>query len=92
MWGDEEGDRLDVYRTNSQVSGVLVRFDMRRPAPAFIRAVVEIAARSACVGIDEGDRVLEPTVKEFAKSMVGSRAARFIEDPGAFIRHLAAES
>lgn len=92
VWGDEEGHRLDVFRTDSRISGVLARFDMRRPEPAFVRAVVEIAARSACVGIDEAERVLEPTVDDFARSMVGSRAARFTENPAAFIRRLAAGS
>jgi hypothetical protein len=89
MWGNEEGDRVDVYRNNEGVlRSVLVRLDMRRPRRQFVEAVVGIAAASSCVGVDESGSRVEPTMEAFVAAMGASRAARFVEDPEAFLKNL----
>lgn len=91
MWGSQEGDRVDVFRSKEgAVSSVLVRFDMRRPRRRFIEAVADVASANSCVGIDESGQRVEATVEAFVAAMRASRAARFVEDPRAFLDDLAA--
>lgn len=90
IWGTEDGNRIDIYLENGAPHDGLLRVDLRDPDPAFIRGTLAFLTASGCALESEDGRSVEPNAGEFLLALRGSRAFRFVEDPGRYLNRLRA--
>jgi hypothetical protein len=87
MWGAEDGDSIEV--SAEPTPKILARFDLRTWRPdlyeRFVAFVQGVGGR-----LDDADQDVEvsPTSETFMASLRGSRAARFVKDPLAYLEEL----
>jgi hypothetical protein len=87
-WGTEEGDRVDVSTFGSSQE-VFARFDMRVWRPdLYDRFLAFVRGIGGRLTIAEGGIEVLLTSEDFARALRGSRAARFVRDPEAYLRDL----
>jgi hypothetical protein len=90
MWGEEDGDRIDVWpRVGTEGGEVLLRIDMRRFDPAWAaRAFSTLRAlgREFWPVWNDTAPIRDPDELELA--LRGSPAFRFAEDPEEFLRRV----
>ena len=84
VWGEEDGNRIDVLYENNDVFEIFVRIDLRQRDRGFVIALVRLATKHEGVFVTSTMRVLEPTVNNLIKAMKESDAYRFVNDPKAF--------
>lgn len=90
-WGQEEGDRFDVYTTASRITELMVRFDLREPNETFIAGIADVAAELQADFVDEHNMLYEGTVVGLSVGLRNSAALRFVQDPLAFLARVRAE-
>ncbi len=92
LWGDEKRTDAHVWRRGGRVESIGLRFDVRDSDARLLSEIAEIASGLDCVLlIPETKRVIEPTVFALNHAMRESRAARFVQDPVAFLHSLGDE-
>lgn len=84
-WGDEEGNRVDVWSDGGRVRNVMVRVDVRRLDPRFGAALLVFvrAANGALVRRD--GLVVEATINAYSGALRSSSAWRYVSDPIAWL-------
>ena len=90
-WGEEDGNRIDVYFENGCVVEVLVRVDARVLDQAFLSHLAELANRCSCLLVTSEMEVLPPLTGELAAAVQDSAARKFVIDPEDFFRSRGAE-
>ena len=88
VWGEEDGNRIDVIYENNNVVEIFVRIDLRQLDRGFVIALVRLAKKYDCVFVTSTMRVLEPTLNNLIKAMEESDAHRFVDDPKGFLESL----
>jgi len=88
IWGDFEGDRIDVLIVNDRISEIFVRIDVRNISLVFMSKIVEFARSNRLVLLTSADQILEPSVKLLMNTIKRSSAFRFVLDPRDFLRKL----
>lgn len=83
-WGEEDGNRIDIYREGGQIAEVFARLDARANDPVFLSGLVSLANHWGCVLIPEGLQVLPPLESELKIALENSRARRFVVDPAQY--------
>jgi len=89
IWGIEDGHRLDISFEDDVVGSVFVRIDMR-DAPDFVERLAAIGLEEDWVFLTDNGKLIEPSVADLAQAMIESPAAKFVEDPAAFLSVIAA--
>ena len=64
QWGDEDGDRFDVWREGQGVAETFGRVDVRTLSMPYLNRVIDFARRHQLMLITEDRHVLRPSVKE----------------------------
>lgn len=93
LWfGDEQGDRIDVWVEEGRVESISVRVDCRKANPHFVRNLLRMAQDWSCSLIELRYLKRLPTVlAEFVIAVAESPSCRFMEDPAHGLPKLAAE-
>ncbi|HEX9483573.1 MAG TPA: hypothetical protein VF929_03295 [Gemmatimonadaceae bacterium] len=84
-WGIEDGDRVDVWSVDGQVSRVTVSVDVRRLNSTFGAALLAFVRAAGAVLVRNDGVLVEPTINAYAGALRGSRAWRYSNDPMAFL-------
>jgi hypothetical protein len=84
-WGDDDGNRVDVWSAGGRVSRVMVRVDVRRLDSKFGAALIVFARTGDAVLVRADGLVVEPTISAYAGALRSSAAWRFASDPAAFL-------
>jgi hypothetical protein len=85
MWGDESGNRVDVWSVGSRVKRVIARVDVRRLDSKFGAALIAFARTANAVFVRGDGLVVEPTIAAYAGALRSSSAWRYASDPAAFL-------
>lgn len=81
-WGAEDGDRVDLVRSDDGgVRDIVVQVDVRRADPKFSAGILLLARATGCVLVRADGRVAEPIVGQFAAALKSSAAWRLAGDP-----------
>src|SRR4051812_18980258 len=85
MWGEEIGNRIDVWPEGERAGLALLRIDMRQYDPVWgarVLATVKSLGRELYPVWRDDTRIDDPG--ELALALRGCPAFRFVEDPAAF--------
>jgi hypothetical protein len=85
VFGEEDGDRIDVVFENGHVQHVRARLDARKLDLELLRRVAEFATDCECVFVTRQGRVVEPQVDALLGELQRSPASTFVRDPQAFL-------
>ena len=87
-FGHENGDRIDVWRAGGRVESILVRVDMHGRPGRFVADVVDLARALDAVLLRVDGLVVRPELASLTQALLTSPAARFVEDPAAYLRRV----
>ena len=88
-WGEEDGNRVDVWSENGKATRVTARVDVRRLDSRFGAALLQFARVAGAVLIRRDGLVVEPVVGAFGAALRSSEAWRYATGPAS---HLASYS
>ena len=84
-WGDEDGNRVDVWTENGRATRMTARVDVRRLDARFGAMVLQFARVANAVLVRRDGLIVEPTVGAFGAALRSSQAWRYASDPAAFL-------
>jgi hypothetical protein len=90
LWGDEEGDRIDVSHDEGRIDAVYVRISAISLNKSFVSCVAQFAQTCDCLILTEDDQLIEPSPDLLGKAVLQSNAARFVANPRKFLDDLGA--
>ena len=90
LWGDMEGDRVEVCRDKGKVDTVYIRVNAANLDTSFISGVSNFAQACDCLIFTEDKEIIEPNPELLGKAVLQSNAARFVSSPREFLRNLEA--
>ena len=88
MWGEEEGDRIDVVGDRGKLSDLFVRVDVRKISSVFLIAILELARHHDWLLFTQDGRVLAPSMKKILSAIQRSDCFKFVENPAAFLSEM----
>ena len=88
LWGEESGNRIEVFIEDGKTSSVCARLDARSVDLELVRRLADFAAKNDCVFYTEDEEVLEPDLTAILDALASSNAARFVADPRKFLDEL----
>lgn len=88
VFGEEDGNRIDVMLSGGHMEQVRVRIDVRDVDFELLERLVDFAADYDCIFVNGSGHVIEPTVENVCIEIEASPAANFVEDPTRFLEHL----
>lgn len=80
-WGEQDGNRVDVWFANGQATKMVARVDVRRLDARFGAMLLQFARVADAVLIRRDGMVVEPLVGAFGAALRGSDAWKFANDP-----------
>jgi hypothetical protein len=83
-WGDQEGNRVDVWSVNGKPARMSARVDVRRLDARFGAMLLQFARVASAVLVRSDGLVVEPNVGAFGAALRSSEAWRYAADPAAF--------
>jgi hypothetical protein len=90
MWGEDDGNRIDVSFEGDQIASVFGRIDVRDLSLVFLNSLVAIARRRDLIMLTEDRHLLSSmTVKAVLSAIHRSSSFAFVSDPEEFLRRLA---
>jgi hypothetical protein len=87
-WGQEEGDRIDIWREGSGVAELIIRIDVRQVSRIFLKEIVQVARDFRLVVLTDDNRIREPTMEQLRLDILRSDASAFVADPDGFLEGL----
>ncbi|WP_129641433.1 hypothetical protein [Peristeroidobacter agariperforans] len=89
LWGSEQTNDIQLFRSKDRVDSVVVRFDLRQPNMALFQQVIRIAQqlRLAIVTV-ETMSIVPLDVLRLLRAAAESRAAHFVLDPASFLSQM----
>jgi hypothetical protein len=84
-WGDEEGNRIDLWSESGTPVRMSARVDVRRLDAKFGAMLLQFARVADAVFIRRDGLVVEPLVGAFGAALRSSEAWQYAKDPAAFL-------
>jgi len=84
-WGEEDGNRVDVWFENGQATRMTARVDARRLDAKFGAMLLQFARVANAVFVRSDGLVVEPLVGAFGAALRSSHAWKYVVDPAAFL-------
>jgi hypothetical protein len=88
IWGEMDGNRVDMVSEGSDLLDVFVRVDARVISYQFLSQLCDLAQKYDCLLLTEGGYVIRPSLSKMLASIARSNAFKFVSDPDGFIREL----
>src|SRR6266498_3271921 len=89
MWGEENGNRVEVVGAIDQPESIFIRIDARELNDRFLHGVVKAAERlDALLLLIENMKVIEPRLHLLKESVNCSNAKRWVDNPTKFIKSI----
>lgn len=83
-WGEQDGNRIDVWSENGNPIRMIARVDVRRLDARFGAMLLQFAKIADAVLIRPDGLVVEPLVGAFGAALRSSRAWQYASDPTAY--------
>ena len=83
-WGDQEGNRVDVWFVSGKPARMSARVDVRRLDARFGAMLLQFARVANAVLVRSDGLVVEPDVGAFGAALRSSEAWRYATDPAAY--------
>ena len=83
-WGEEDGNRVDVWSENGKATRMTARVDVRRLNTRFGAMLLQFARVADAVLVRRDGLVVEPLVGAFGAALRTSEAWRYATDPAAY--------
>ena len=84
-WGQEDGNRIDVWFENGRATKMTARVDCRRLDAKFGAMLLQFARVADAVLVRADGLVVEPQVGAFGAALRTSPAWKFVTDPSAYL-------
>jgi hypothetical protein len=84
-WGEEDGNRVDVWFENGRATRMTARVDVRRLDAKFGAMLIQFARVAEAVFVRADGLVVEPLVGAFGAALRTSSAWRYANDPAAHL-------
>jgi hypothetical protein len=84
-WGEEEGNRIDVWFENGRATRMNARVDVRRLDAKFGAMLLQFARVADALLVRADGLVVEPLVGAFGAALRSSPAWRYVSDPAAYL-------
>jgi len=91
-WGDEDGNRVDVWSENGKATRMTARVDVRRLDARFGAMLLQFARIADAVLVRGDGLVVEPLVGAFGAALRTSDAWKHASDPAAYFASYSDES
>jgi len=88
MWGEDDGNRVDVGFRDDSITEIFVRVDVRVLSTVFLTGIVKIARQHYLKVRPSNGRLLSPTLRQLMEEIHSSPAFRFVKDPAAYLTAL----
>lgn len=88
MWGEEDGNRMDIFNDVGYMDSIFVRVDVRTHNDQFLEGIIKFADYIDAVIVTEEDRVIEPRLNALVIQILESNAYRFVKDPQEFFESI----
>ena len=85
VFGEEDGNRVDVIEENGKVAEVRLRLDARNLEVEFLDELLGIIESSDCALVTPTGRLVEPEIEAIWVELELSPAASFVRDPAEFL-------
>ncbi len=85
MWGEEEGNRVDVWSVNGKPTKMIACVDVRRLDARFGAMLLQFARTADAVLVRRDGVVIEPLVGAFGVALRSSEAWKYASGPAAHI-------
>lgn len=92
MWGQENGDRIDLASDDATIQDVLVRIDVRNIDYKFLMSFIQCADANNWVLLTQDNYVLVPSLSRLLSAIRRSDSFQFVADPHDFLKRLKASS
>ena len=83
-WGEEDGNRVDLWSVNGRPARMSARVDVRRLDARFGAMLLQFARVANAVLVRRDGLVVEPNVGAFGAALRSSEAWRYASDPAAY--------
>jgi hypothetical protein len=83
-WGEEDGNRVDVWSENGKATRMTARVDVRRLNARFGAMLLQFARVADAVLVRRDGLVVEPLVGAFGAALRTSEAWQYATDPAAY--------
>ena len=84
-WGEEDGNRVDVWSENGKATRMIARVDVRRLNTRFSAMLLQFARVAGAVLVRRDGLVVEPLVGAFGTALRTSEAWQYATDPAAYL-------
>ena len=84
-WGEQDGNRVDVWLENGRAARVIARVDVRRLDAKFGAMLLQFARVANAVLVRQDGLVVEPLVGAFGAALRTSAAWQYATDPAAYL-------
>ena len=84
-WGEEEGNRVEVWFENGRATRMIARVDCRRLDARFGAMLLQFARVANAVLVRQDGLVVEPIVGAFGAALRTSPAWKYVSDPAAYL-------
>ena len=83
-WGDDDGNRVDLWSENGKPTRMTARVDVRRLDARFGAMLLQFARIADAVLVRRDGLVVEPAAGSFGAALRSSEAWRYATDPAAY--------
>ncbi|MDO7086265.1 hypothetical protein WNY51_04270 [Pseudocolwellia sp. AS88] len=92
IWGNAKTNDLTIFREGNKIQCIQFRLDLRDKVLGLTKSIINSAISLNCVLFIPSKKVIiKPNIFELKKYITQSSAAKYIENPEAFLRGLAFE-
>lgn len=84
-WGEQDGNRVDVWFENGRAARMIARVDVRRLDARFGAMLLQFARIANAVFVRDDGLVVEPLVGAFGAALRTSSAWQYASDPLAYL-------
>lgn len=84
-WGQEDGNRVDIWSEKGRVTRMIARVDVRRLDARFGAMLLQFARVADAVLVRRDGLVVEPLVGAFGAALRTSEAWKYASDPAAYL-------
>ena len=84
-WGEEDGNRVDVWLENGKAVRMIARVDVRRLDARFGAMLLQFTRSAGAVLVRRDGLVVEPLVGAFGAALRTSTAWQYAADPAAYL-------
>lgn len=85
VWGEEDGNRIDIYMNGKRCVGIALRVDLRTNPTAFCELVIAFAQMLDCSFVTTDGSLVPADMPSLRAAALRSNAWKFVWDPRGYL-------